>query len=183
MIVQTNAFAAVLLAALAMSPQSTAVACSERKPTPQTGPGPHDFTTAPSESKLWQEGDGGEPLFLRARVLDTCGEPISGARVRVLHANEHGEHDPNRWRTHLDTDAGGTFEVITVLPGYTGGLARHIHFVITHPDHAELVTRLFFKNDPGSDAETEDLTMVLEEIRRGDRTAWVAGYEFVLPPG
>ncbi len=180
---QTNAFAAALLAALTLVAHSAAHACSERRPTPQTGPGPHDFTTAPSESKLWHEGDGGEPLFLRARVLNTCGEPIAGARVRVLHANEHGEHDPNRWRTHLETNVEGAFEVITVLPGYTGGLPRHIHFVITHPDHTELVTRLFFKNDPASDYETEDLTMVLEEIRRGDGTAWAAGYEFVLPPG
>jgi len=180
---RTGAFAAALVAALTLGSHSAAHACSERRPTPQTGPGPHDFSTAPNTSRLWQESDGGEPLFLRARVLDTCGEPISGARIRVLHADEHGEHAPDRWRAHLETGADGAFEVITVLPGYTGGLPRHIHFVITHPNHAELVTRLFFKSDPASDYGTEDLTMVLEEIRRGEGTAWVAGYEFVLPPG
>jgi len=172
--------AGALLGALVLGAQGAAHACDDREPTRETGPGPHDYSYGVPDPKLWQEGDGGEPLFLRARVLDTCGEPVAGASVQILHANQHGGHELDRWRATLATDERGTFEVVTVYPGYTGGLPRHVHFIITHPDHPQLVTRLFFKNDPSVDHGIEDLAMVLEEVRRGEERGWVAGYEFVL---
>ena len=70
----------------------------------------------------------------------------------------------------------------TVYPGYAGSIARHIHFIISHPDHQQLVTRLFFNNDPAIDQGIEDLAAVLEEMRRGEEKVWVGGYEFVLRP-
>ncbi len=168
------------LVAVVLWAASAAHACEVREPTRATGPGPHDFSTLPAQTRLWREGDGGEPLFLRARVLDTCGRPIAGARVRILHANHLGEHEPGRWRVELTADASGAFQVLTVLPGYAGGLPRHVHFIIEHPAHQRLVTRLFFKNDPAMDHGVEDLAMVLEEIQRNGGRSWAAGYEFVL---
>ena len=169
-----------LLGALALGAQQAAQACDEREPTRETDPGPHDFSAGVADTRLWTDGEAGEPLFLRARVLDTCGAPVAGARVRVVHANHDGFHEPDRWRADLVTDDHGTFELTTVYPGYTGGLPRHVHFIISHPEHPELVTRLFFKNDPSVDHGIEDLAMVLEEIRRKDGRGWIAGYEFVL---
>lgn len=171
-----------LFASIPIGAHAESHACAKREPTRETGPGPHDFSHAPADDKMWREGDAGEPLMLRARVLDTCGEPIVGARVRILHANKDGYHEEGRWRVHLNTDSRGEFKLLTVFPGYTGGIARHIHFIVDHPDHRELVTRLFFKNDPDRDPGLEDLAMVLEEIRREAGRGWVAGYEFVLPP-
>jgi protocatechuate 3,4-dioxygenase beta subunit len=173
---------AVLLLAGLVGVGSPAGACDRRDPTPDTGPGPHDFSYGAGDNKLWREGDGGEPLFFRARVLDTCGQPITGARVRVLHANQYGAHEADRWRAHLDTDAAGTFQLITVFPGYTGGIPRHMHFIITHPGYPTLTTRLFFRNDPSIGEELEDLAMVLDEVKRGDNRGWMAGYEFILQP-
>lgn len=158
-------------------------ACDKRQPTGGTSPGPHDYSGAPAETDLWRKGDGGEPLLLHARVLDTCGKPVPGARVQILHANQDGEHEPDRWRADLTSDERGEFKVITVYPGYAGSIARHIHFIITHPRHRQLVTRLFFKNDPAVSPEIEDLAIVLEEIRRAHSKIWVGGYEFVLAPG
>ena len=172
----------VLFATSLFSQQGLAQACEAREPTRSTNPGPHDYSFVSADPALWREGDGGEPLFLRVRVLDTCGKPVPGARVRILHANQHGDHEHDRWRVHLDADAGGAFKLVTVFPGYTGGLPRHIHFVITHPGYQELVTRLFFKNDPDLDHGIEDLAMVLEEIPRGEQKGWLANYEFVLIP-
>lgn len=171
-----------LFAALLLGVQSASQACDKREPTPETGPGPHDFSVAPAETRLWREGDEGEPLILRARVLDTCGQAVKGARVRILHADQDGEHDPQRWRAHLTTDESGEFNVVTVYPGYAGYMARHIHFIIGHPAHRQLVTRLFFKNDPAIDQSIEDLAIVVEEIQRGEEKGWVGGYEFVLAP-
>ncbi len=157
-----------------------AYACDARQPTPATSPGPHDFSFGVEDPRLWQEGDPGEPLFLRARVVDSCGKPLAGARVRILHANAFGAHEADRWRADLTTDERGGFRLATVFPGYTGGLPRHIHFIIDHPDHPQLVTRLFFKNDPSVDHGVEDLAMVLEQVDRDGGTGWLAAYEFVL---
>jgi protocatechuate 3,4-dioxygenase beta subunit len=143
-------------------------------------PGPHNFSAGVPDTRLWREGDDGEPLFIRARVLDTCSRPVAGARIQIVHANYEGDHEPDRWRADLTSDQSGAFSLVTVFPGYTGRLPRHIHFIITHPDHR--ITRLFFKNDPVVDHGIEDLAMVLEEIKHDQGRGWVAGFEFVLPP-
>ena len=125
-------------------------------------------------------GDPGEPLFLKARILNTCGQPVEGAEVQVLHANHDGEHEPDKFRGVYRSDKRGQIKFVTVFPGYTGGLPRHIHFIIRHPKHPELVTRLFFKNDPDVDNSIEDLAMVLEEVHRDGQRGWISGFEFIL---
>ncbi len=147
----SHGFTAASLLLLLILPLHQALACNERVPTPPMSPGPHDYSQMSTDSTLWKEGDAGEPLFLRLRVLDTCGKAVAGAKVQILHANTHGDHEPNRWRTTLTADDRGEVKVVTVFPGYAGWVARHIHAVITHPNHEELVTRLLFKNDPESD--------------------------------
>jgi len=86
---------------LTLGAQSLSQACEKRTPTPEASPGPQDFSVAPAETSLWREGDVGESLFLHARVLDTCGKGIKGARIKMLHANQDGEHEAHRWRAHL----------------------------------------------------------------------------------
>jgi protocatechuate 3,4-dioxygenase beta subunit len=174
--------AIALVAVLLLVFQQPSNACEERKPTREMSPGPHDFSAGVAGARLWREGDMGEPLFIRARVLDTCGKAVSGARIRIVHANQDGDHEPDRWRADLTSDDQGSFKLVTVFPGYTGGLPRHMHFIIDHPDHRQLITRLFFKNDPAVDQEVEDVSMVLEEIEHKQGRGWVAGFEFVLPP-
>ena len=181
MVKQRQILTTALFVALLAGFEPLSLACDQRTPTRQMGPGPHDFSAGVPDPKLWREGDEGEPLFIRARVLDTCGKPIAGARIRIVHANWHGYHEPDRWRAELTSDDRGAFSLVTVFPGYTGGLPRHMHFIIDHPDHPQLITRLFFKNDPTVDHGIEDLAMVLEEIERKEGRGWVAGYEFVLP--
>jgi protocatechuate 3,4-dioxygenase beta subunit len=171
-----------LVTGLTLGVQHLSQACGKRTPTPEASPGPHDFSVAPAETNLWREGDAGEPLFLHARILDTCGKGVKGARIKMLHANQDGEHEAHRWRAHLTSGDAGEFKVVTVYPGYAGYMARHIHFIISHPDHRQLVTRLFFKNDPAIDPSIEDLAIVVEEIQRGDEKGWIGGFEFVLAP-
>lgn len=174
--------ALLLLGPLILGVQPSSYACDERAPTRSASLGPHDFSVTPIETNLWREGDAGEPLLLRARVLDTCGTPVESVRIQILHANQDGDHEPDRWRGLLVSDARGEFQVITVFPGYAGGLPRHIHFILNHPRYQPLVTRLFFKSDPAVDESIEDLAIVLEEIQRKDGRGWVGGFEFVLSP-
>ena len=161
---------------------TTAHACVSREPTPASSPGPHDYSFAPAETALWREGDAGEPLFLRARILDPCGEPVSSAQVQVLHADHNGHHDPQRWRARLTSNERGELALVTVLPGYAGGLPRHIHFIVSHPEYQQLVTRLHFKNDAAFEHGPGVLAIVLEEVQRNEKKVWVGGFEFVLRP-
>ena len=156
--------------------------CVPREPTPPSSPGPHDYSFAPADNMLWREGDEGEPLSLRIRTVDPCGEPILGAQVQVLHADHQGYHDPNRWRATLTSNERGELALVTVLPGYAGGIPRHIHFIVSHPDFQELVTRLYFKSDEALGVNTDVLAIVLEEIQRKEKRAWAGGFEFVLRP-
>ena len=174
--------ALLLITVFILGFNAVAHACDRREPTRATSLGPHDFSAGVPDSTLWRDGDEGEPLFLRARILDACGQPVAGARIRIVHANWHGAHEPDRWRANLTSDDHGTFHLVTVFPGYTGGLPRHMHFIIDHPDHRQLITRLFFKNDPSIDHTIEDLAMVLEEVQREQGRSWLASYEFVLAP-
>ena len=171
-----------LLIVFALVVASPSKACVSRAPTLPASIGPHDFSSMSTESRLWRDGDAGEPLFFRARVVDTCSAPIAGAVVRVVHADHHGDHDPDRWRARLSSSGRGEFKMVTVVPGYAGGLPRHIHFIIEHPAHRQLITRLFFRNDAAADPSLEPLSLILEEIRRDAGTGWTAEYEFVLVP-
>ena len=119
-------------------------ACKQREPTRQTSPGPHDYSNAGDSTRLWQADDPGDALYFRLRVMDECGKPLAGARVQVLYANHESAHEHNRWRGATTTNARGAAQVLTVFPGYTGGLPRHIHFVLSHTNYAELVSRLFY---------------------------------------
>lgn len=162
---------------------SLSFACDPREPTRATGMGPHYVDGVGSETLLWRSGEAGEPVVIRSRVVDTCGDAISGARVRLWHANQDGEHSHDRWRSDLVTDERGTFDITTVMPGYAGGLARHIHFIVSHPGHEELVTRVFFGNDPYiEDLDVDDLALRLELVEQGGQRGWITGYEFVLKP-
>lgn len=133
--------AIVLAACFSMD---TGAACKQREPIRRTSPGPHDYSNAADSTRLWQAAAPGDALYLRLCVLDVCGKPLAGARVQVLHANHEGAHEHNRWRGATTTNARGAAQVLTVFPGYTGGLPRHIQFVISHTNYAELVTRFFF---------------------------------------
>lgn len=153
--------------------------CNERTPIPQAGAGPHDYSPAPADGCLWRDGDEGEQLFLRARVLDTCSTPVIGALVKLRHANHAGQFLADR-RADIRTDARGELRVLTVLPGFAGGLPRHMHFIISHPDYRRLVTRVYFKGDPAARGESDDLAIVLEEVRRGESIGCLGNHEFVL---
>ena len=122
-------------------------------PTEPTDIGIFYDPNAPQLRNLWRDGDPGERLLLRGRVLDTGGRPVPGARVELWQADGNGEVHPNRYRTRLTSGAGGEFGVTTALPGYIPGApgvwgARHIHVVVTHPDYSQLISLILFDGDP-----------------------------------
>jgi protocatechuate 3,4-dioxygenase beta subunit len=154
----------------------------QRTPTPESGIGVWYRPDAPLTQELWRPGDAGERLLLRARVLDTAGMPVADARVEIWHADANGQVHAERYRATLISDAEGRVRVSTVLPGYIWG-PRHIHVVVTHQQHAGLITRLFFKRDPVvRETDRPDLAIILEDGRHQDAPALFGDIELVLRP-
>ena len=65
-------------------------------------------------------------------------------------------------------------------PGYVWG-PRHIHIVITHADHPQFISRIFFKRDPRvSEVGGEELAIFLEDGTRDGESLLFGRAEFVL---
>jgi hydroxyquinol 1,2-dioxygenase len=123
-------------------------------------------------------GAPGQPCLVSGRVLNTKGEPIAGALVETWQADEDGFYDVQKDvdgpqnRAHLTTDADGNYSFWAVKPvaypipddGPVGELLRaggrgpmrpaHIHFMVTAPGYARLITHVFARGDAflGNDA-------------------------------
>ncbi len=119
----------------------------------------------------------GEPMFFNARVLDTEGKPIPGARVDVWHADEDGGYDiinPDvevAMRGLFRSDAQGRVWFQSILPesypipddGTVGQLLHtarrnimrpaHVHTRIEAQGFRRLTTMLFLEGDPYLDAD------------------------------
>ena len=131
---------------------------------------------------LWQAGDPGERLFLRGRVVDSGGQPLSGAMVALRQADGNGHYHDIRYRAMLETAKDGTFSVSTVLPGQYWG-AKHIHVLVRHESHGQLVTRILFKGDPHlNESRDGDFAILLEEVHKDGAKMLMGGVELVLPP-
>ena len=170
---------AAVLCALVHADAGGAAAQSE--PTRSTGAGPEYRDTALSSARLWQDGDPGERLHLRGRVVSVGGEPVDGAQLIMWQADGGGSYHPERYRTRLYTAENGEFRLTTAVPGQYYGLA-HIHVMVSHPNFQPLTTRVLFKGDPYLGEADDDLAIMLEEVRKDDATVMVGSVQFVLEP-
>lgn len=174
----------VLIGTLVLACFALAADSAERRlePTIQTHTGPWYEPGAPEVNTLWQPGDRGRPLHLFGLVFNTGGKALEGARVELWHTDADGNYPP--LRASLRTGKDGSFAIRTVLPGHhLGYRARHIHFVVTHPDHQPLVTRIYFMGDPNMDeALFPELAVLLEEGAIDGETRLFGNVDFVLSP-
>jgi len=121
----------------------------------------------------------GDPVLIRGRVLDIDGNPLSDALVDIWQANYFGRYshpedtntaplDPNfqGWAV-IRTDAEGRYGVRTIVPGpypliylgEDGWRCKHIHFKVNRPGFEELITQMYFHEDPwiAQDPEVNNL--------------------------
>ena len=112
--------------------------------------------------------------------MTTSGRPLAGTLVELWHTNAAGEYPP--LRASRRTSGRGEFTIQTVLPGHNRGYrARHIHFLISHPQFDRLVTRIYFKGDENMDeAPWPELAIVPERGELNGHKAWFATVEFIL---
>lgn len=127
-------------------------------PTPRAELGPFYKKSAPHVSSLAPSGAPGVPLAVEGVVLDTRGERLEGALVEVWHASAAGLYDNEGFQYRGAVEAGpkGTYAFDTVLPGhYVGRVCQHLHYKVTAPGHAPLVTQLYFATDPAFDGDPD----------------------------
>ena len=122
-------------------------------------------------------GAPGQPCLVSGKVLNTKGEPVAGALVETWQADDEGFYDVQKDldapqnRGHLTTDAEGNYWFWAVRPvaypipddGPVGELLRaggrgpmrpaHIHFMVTAPGYARLITHVFAAGDPYLDTD------------------------------
>ncbi|MCH9674606.1 MAG: hypothetical protein K0U93_24415 [Gammaproteobacteria bacterium] len=129
---------------------------------------------------FWQEGDTGQMLHLRGRVVTAEGKPVTGATIMLRQADGSGTYQPQRYQGEISTGPGGVFEVRTVLPGQYNS-AKHIHVTVLHTGFQTLDTELLFIGDPNAAHDQSYGTpVVLEEVRSAERTLLVGGVELTL---
>ncbi|HEX9582955.1 MAG TPA: hypothetical protein VGB36_00435 [Gammaproteobacteria bacterium] len=161
---------------------------AQREPTTQTSIGIFYLPGAPVTADLWRDGDQGERLRLQGRVLDRRGRPVTGALVELWHADATGGVDETRYRAAQRTRADGRFGIRTVLPGhiemarYNSVFApRHIHIVVTHPDHPRLVSLIFFRGDERLEGSPyPELAIPLEKVVVHGGEVLVGDVEIIL---
>jgi len=164
--------------------------------------------------------EGGTPTFVDGRVLDGEGRPIAGARLDVwqvrpdrLYDVQDPEQPSMQLRAVFRTGDDGRYHFRTVLPvsyaipddGPVGDMLRamgrhpwrpaHIHFIVTAPGYAPVVTHLFVEGDPYLDSDAvfgvkNSLVVRFDEHPNGtapdgtpmDETFCTATYDFGLVP-
>jgi hydroxyquinol 1,2-dioxygenase len=154
-------------------------------------------------------GAPGQPCLVSGRVLNTKGEPIAGALVETWQADEDGFYDVQKDldgpqnRAHLTTDADGNYRFWAVKPvaypipddGPVGELLRagergpmrpaHIHFMVTAPGYARLITHVFANGDPYLDTDAvfgvkQSLIADFTEHQDDGKTYYSVEYDLVL---
>ena len=112
----------------------------------------------------------GTPLTVSGRVFDITGKPITNVRVKIVQANHFGSYnflleedsavyDPYFLSAGTSiTNNLGEYSFLTIMPGYYGNRAPHLHFTISHRDF-EFETEMFFSNHPKNDIDSKYLSL------------------------
>jgi len=148
--------------------------------------GPYYFEDAPFRSVIAHEDEPGQRLFISGAIKQNdCELSISGSLIEIWQANDEGcygivedcntgnsDQDYFNLRGKFFSDANGYYYFESILPGYYGSRPRHIHIKITTPNGEELISQLYFENDPYCESDqwcqdADDRIISLEENEFG----------------
>src|SRR6188768_635285 len=117
--------------------------------------GPYYKAGAPLGENIIPTGVDTPPLIIHGKVFSHCEHLLPDAVVEIWNANADGAYDTSEqflFRGKYQTEADGVYKFKTIIPGrYLNGSTyrpSHIHFRITAPGHRELVSQIYFKEDP-----------------------------------
>lgn len=184
--------------------------------TPSTVFGPFHVDGVPERemgANISLDG-GGEPCLFQGRVVDLDGHPIAGATVDVWSDNADGFYDvqqPDTQPQHNNrgvfrTGADGRYWFTGIKPvsypipddgpvgQMLGHLGRHpyrpahMHFLISAPGYARLITHTFVAGDSYLESDAVfgvKAPLIVNFVATEDAESavrWRADYDFVLPP-
>ena len=178
----------LILAGIAGFVGALPAAAQTCRPTSRDQLGPFYTRNAPELTELCASGSGGkERLIVSGRILGADCKPLAGALIEVWHADAGGEYsgfgtlargkkeDPAcLLRTSLNADAEGRYRFSTIVPAEYPGRPRHLHYRVSHPAHATLVTQLYFGRERGI---PDDLMVALQ---RDDKGVTRAAFDLTL---
>jgi catechol 1,2-dioxygenase len=117
--------------------------------------GPFYKPGAPFREDIVPSGSTGVPLIISGKVYSACITLLKDAVVEIWNANADGTYDTSEefyFRGRYKTTENGFYRFQTIIPGrYLNGSTyrpSHIHFRITAPQHYELISQIYFKDDP-----------------------------------
>lgn len=176
----------LLLAGLALVVvPAPAVRAQQCRPTSRDQLGPFYSRNAPEQTTLCTSGSGGkEQLVVSGRVLGLDCKPLAGALVEVWHADANGDYshftrgkpdDPAcLLRAGIKTDVDGRYSYTTIMPAEYPGRPRHVHYRVSQPGHATLVTQLYFAKERGS------VDGLIVALQRDDKGVSRASFDITL---
>ncbi|WP_436799534.1 intradiol ring-cleavage dioxygenase [Rhizobium oryzicola] len=154
-----------------------------------------DAPEMPMGANICRDGKG-EDMLVTGRILDPDGQPVEGARIDVWQANDEGFYDVQQKGIQPDFNLRGVFVTgddgrywfRAVKPkfypipddGPVGQLLRamgrhpyrpaHLHYIVSAPGYANLVTHIFDPHDPyiRSDAVFGVKESLLADFQRVD---------------
>jgi catechol 1,2-dioxygenase len=117
--------------------------------------GPFYKAGAPYQENIIPPENEAAPLYITGKVSGNCNTLIEDAIVEIWNANTEGIYDISdayKFRGQFRTEADGLYRFKTIIPGkYLNGAnyrPSHIHFRITATGYNELVSQIYFKDDP-----------------------------------
>ena len=117
--------------------------------------GPFYKAASPLKEDIIPAGNLEPPLIIKGKVLSDCSNGLKDAQIEIWNADGDGVYDTSedfKFRGKYQTQDDGGYQFKTIIPGryLNGGVFRpsHIHFRITAPGFQELVSQIYFKDDP-----------------------------------
>ena len=172
-----------------------------------------DAPEYPMGATITLQKGGGETCLFEGRVTDLQGAPLAGARIDVWSDNEDGFYDVQQpdlqprhnnrgvfvtgpdgryWFRGLKPvsypipDDGPVGQLLTRL-GRHPYRPAHMHFIVSHPGHATIVTHTFVAGDAYLQSDAvfgvkQSLIAPFEPVPEG-ATQWRSRFDFVMQGG
>jgi protocatechuate 3,4-dioxygenase beta subunit len=150
--------------------------------TPELTEGPYFTANSPERASLLEDGMVGTKLVITGYVYTTDCQPVANALLDFWQADANGVYDNSGYilRGHQFTDANGTYQLTTVIPGIYTGRTEHIHVKVQAPNGKLITSQLFFPGVAENDTDRifdQGLLLVIQESSDGQQ----AQFNFVVP--
>lgn len=119
----------------------------------------------------------GDKIIVSGKIYGTTDKstPVINAMIEVWHADNGGvyhpvgdgnvsNYQPNQitLRGFIITDAQGNYTFESIRPGLYPGRPRHFHYRITANGYKNLVTQIYFKDDPTTSNENIESCRIID---------------------